>query len=201
MEQKNNQPKRNDSTPVQKQQPYIRKNYTWNTTKGKPNTGITQYTYQNHHKQNSEKETKTSHNKHNQKCNEKHKANQHKNATPVLETTQNATPDKERGKAHDQTSQEAYFGPTQLTFFDEDEERWEQVEETEKAHRERTRTLGKSPYAHPNDLNLQIYPEPRHYGSPTWKTDHIEMYFLDKEPQTTDEHNREKYAIRELGIP
>ena len=93
------------------------------------------------------------------------------------------------------------MGPTQITFFDEDEEHWKQVEDTEKAQRGRTRPIGKSTYSHPNDLNLQIYPEPSHYGPPKGETEQIEMYLIGKEPQTTAEHNREKYAIRELGIP
>jgi len=61
--------------------------------------------------------------------------------------------------------------------------------------------LGRDPYAHPDDANLEIYPEPRRYGYQAGKLDQIEIPWLDKPPNDKASHNREKYALREPGYP
>jgi len=54
--------------------------------------------------------------------------------------------------------------------------------------------LEKAPYAHPMDNNIQIYPEPRHYGLPTTECEQMEMDWFGKTPTTTAEINKEKHT-------
>ena len=47
------------------------------------------------------------------------------------------------------------------------------------------------PYLRPNDQNLMIYPEPRHYGLKTGTIDQTIIQWFDNETQTKAEHNKE----------
>ena len=93
------------------------------------------------------------------------------------------------------------FDPMRLTFFDEDEEHWAEMEQAERQKQEHANPLQKSPYSHPNDTNMQIYHEPRHYGYQAGVLGQIEIPWFDKEPANTADQNRGKYALGELGLP
>ena len=60
--------------------------------------------------------------------------------------------------------------------------------------------LATGPYSHPEDQNLQIYPEPRHYGYQTGAIEQYEHLWFGTEPTYKASRTREKYALRELGI-
>ena len=54
-----------------------------------------------------------------------------------------------------------------ITFHDPDEAHWIELEQQDMINQARKRPLARAPYSHPNDTNIQIYPEPRHYGMRT----------------------------------
>ena len=56
----------------------------------------------------------------------------------------------------------------------------------------------KSPYSNPQNMNIQICPEPRHYGQKTGKYEQIELDWLDPEPDNQRTQNNELYALSEL---
>ena len=70
--------------------------------------------------------------------------------------------------------------------------RWTTLARTRKQERaklENTRPLRREAYSHPNDPNLQIYPERRDQSQ--W-TEQIEMFRFDPSPRTKAQKNRER---------
>ena len=61
---------------------------------------------------------------------------------------------------------------------------------------DQTRLLNIEGYSHPNDQNLQIYPERR--DTPQW-TEQIEMTWFDPIPITKAQKRKEELSLRELG--
>ena len=59
--------------------------------------------------------------------------------------------------------------------------------------------IRKGPYTHPNDYNMQIYPEPRHYAMSTGAYGQIKILGFGNEPTNTSVLNAVKYAFGGLG--
>jgi len=93
------------------------------------------------------------------------------------------------------------FDAMKLIFYDENEEHWKEQERLDIIEHGRKHPMQIHPYLHPNDQNLMIYPEPRHYGHKAGTIDQTIIQWFDNEPKTKAEHNKEKYALRELGYP
>ena len=84
----------------------------------------------------------------------------------------------------------------EITFFDEDEQRWLDQMQQERGNRDQTRLLNREGYSHPNDQNLQVYPERRDKQQ---RTEQIEIPWFDPTPITKAQKRKEELALRELG--
>ena len=67
---------------------------------------------------------------------------------------------------------------------------------TRQTKHEQARTLNPEGYSHPNDQNIQIYPERR--DREQW-AEQIEMQWFDPAPETKAQKRRKQLALRELG--
>ena len=81
------------------------------------------------------------------------------------------------------------FDPMTLVFHGEDDELWKEGERMAIETRDKEHPLQRNSYIHPNDPNLIIFPEPRHYGIQAGQLDQLTMQWFDKEPETRAEQN------------
>jgi len=73
-----------------------------------------------------------------------------------------------------------------------------EMEEEELGGREHMIPIKRDPYSHPNGPNIHLYTARGTSGG------HVESECIDrlnKEPETQALQNRERYALRELGLP
>ena len=68
-----------------------------------------------------------------------------------------------------------------------------------KTRRDKINPLARDAYSHTIGQDVQIYPEPRHYGRGDGHHDQIEINWFDESPQNQQNINKEQYAIRELN--